>query len=185
MSSPWIEGIPPRAERVAPRIDVLTPTYFHPVFATLLSNRVWTRWKHYDTETKRPFPCSASVTCGSCLAGLIKYPTGFVCCCSDRSYRLVILQLSDLALADLENYAEKAPLVRGLKLKTVRQDSRKNAKMHAHILGRDEREDLPDPFDPRPTLERMWGAADTRLMTSNDVRGQDAAKKSKRSGRGR
>lgn len=169
MSDPWIAGIPPRAERAAARIDVLTPTYWRPVSGTILAPQVWTRWKHFHTESKRPYPCPSPGTCPACVAGLITYATGFLCCCSVQSNRPAILQLSDLALADLEIYCAHAPLSRGLQIKTTRQDTRSNAKMHAEILGRDAREYLPAAFDPRPTLERMWGLAEVRALVPEEL----------------
>jgi hypothetical protein len=185
VDSPWIEGIPPRAERVAPRIDVLTPTYWHPVEATILSPQLWVRWKHFDTQTKRPYPCPAPGSCPACMAALIKYPTGFLACCRRGSYCPVILQLSDLALADLETYCAKAVLTRGLRLKTIRQDARRNAKMHAEILGRDERDSLPAPFDVRPTLERMWGMDEARYLQPQTLGGPQQAQKVRPARRGR
>jgi hypothetical protein len=169
VSSPWIEGIPARAEPAAPRIDVLTPTFHYPTFATLLSSTVWVRMKHYDTDAKIAFPCKGDRTCKSCLAGMITYRTGWLACCSHQTYRPVIVQLSDLALEDLYKYGQSAPLIRGLKLKTTRADHRSNAKMHAVVLGVDTREHLPVPFDPRPTLVAMWGSAETQHIQGEQL----------------
>lgn len=180
MSSPWIEGLPPRVERIAPRIDVCTPTFYNPVEATTLTDRFYCRWKHFDIDTKRPFPCPGHADCKSCRAGLVKYPTAWIACCSTRSFRPMIMQLSDAALGELEEYARTTPLTRGLILQTTRQDRRKNAKMHARVVGRDPRETLPPEYDPRPTLERMFGEAQARLT---ELAGMGNDKPGRRPGR--
>lgn len=171
MSDPWTEGVPPRPDRAAPRYEVLTPTWQKPVRVTLLGSRLYVRWKHFDRESRRPYPCPAPGQCPSCQMKLGAYPTGFMAAVDQHSFRRVILQLSDAAMEELDRYGVAGNNLRGLQVMTARRDARKNSKMLLKIGELDPRDNLPEEFDPRPTLELVWGLAASRGIMPHTVGG--------------
>lgn len=185
MSDPWTEGFPPPTPRRAPKLDVLTPTFYRPVNVTLLGARIFVRSKHFNTDTRRPYPCTGQRDCRACMTGQIKYPTGFMACCSVQTYRVFILQLSDAAMQTLREYAGRSTSLRGVLVRTTRADTRNNAKMLLEVRGHDERDNLPDEPDVRPTLEEMWGQQAARELVQEEIGGRHDTRKAQRARRSR
>ncbi len=185
MTDPWEEGFPARPTATGPRIDVWTPTFARPIRATILSARLFTRKKHFDTTSRKPFVCTGREVCPYCVADCPSYLTGFMACCRTGTRVLGVLQLSESALEALRPYHNRHPVQRGLEVMTGRADARGNARMTLDVLGLLDPRDLPEPFDPRPVLERVWGMAVARLLSDATLTTADDQRTTPRTQEGR
>jgi hypothetical protein len=164
MDEVWGEGLPPSSANLAPFTEIKTPTFFTPVTGVLLSGQMLYRALHYDHASGHSYPCPGPGRCEACGAGRPQFLTAWLACCGERTCYRFIMQLSAAAIEDVRGICARQPLLRGLILTTTRQDTRRNAKMRCEFIGRDNRDFLPEPFDVRAVLERIWGVAAARYL---------------------
>lgn len=158
MDDGWILHTP-RAPGTAGRkgYPMAVPKYYNPCFVFLLTEKVWERELHFDTEIGRTVPCPQTKACSYCAHGVGTRPTGYTCGVWCEGRALVVVQLSDAALNTYGVLAADGQPMRGRGMKTSRADTRKNAKMILEQIQSSEDEFLPGEFDIRPTMELVFG----------------------------
>ncbi len=180
MSDPWIEGFPPENIRPSANPRVYTPQWNLPIVAIALGNRLWTRYLHYDDAVGRRVPCTLGEDCTYC-PDPTREPTGYLPAYCPHSRKLCILQLSKHALSMLKAIVASRPDLRGALLKTERADRRPCARMLCSLAGSVDPAGLPADFDPRLSLESMWGWS-LRGVAAGPIReeGDDAKPKARK-----
>lgn len=162
----WEEGYPLPEERLtAPKYEVVCPKPGIPVRVTLLGNRLLIRRKHYDRSQSRPIPCTGHPdTCVYCRGNQSSYATGYIAAVNTTGRKRVIFQVSASAILALRDHKLTLLSLRGQKIISERLGTRKNARQGIEGDGIDANANLPDEFDPRPTLAEMWQLALARTF---------------------
>lgn len=156
MSGDWIRGIPEGRSSGARLPRVRAAAWEQPVVCCLLSDDAWCRFMHYDCEAGRTVPCAGKDTCEYCPDPTTR-AGGYVAALEGRARTKVICYFTDSALDALNALAQEHGHLRGLVVKTERADRRPCARMDVTFLSVVPADTLPAEFDPRPSLERMWG----------------------------
>jgi hypothetical protein len=165
------EGFPPpEVKPSAPAYLIVSPEPGLPTRVTLLGNRLVRVRKHWDENINRPVPCNGSPEkCRYCAAGLATFDTGFVAAVLTRGRRRVVFQLSAGAILLLRAHKVTVPTLRGQAAISERSDSRRKSKQLLEFWGEDAHPSLPEEFDFRETLSIMWGKADARLASFEEL----------------
>lgn len=158
MSIDWIEGFPSAHMRRREIPVLCRPTWDSPVKVVLLGNRLLTVLLHFDTTALRTVPCVGANHCPYCPDPKIR-AEGFLAAWCPRKRAKRVAQFSDSALASLERATASRPDWRGLIVELKRADRRHNSRVVLSILGIAAVNGLPQEFDHRPSVERVWGMA--------------------------
>lgn len=125
----------------------------------ILSVSLWGTWTHWNGQCSEPCFVEKKA-CSGCKRGLPKRWKGYLHCWDYHEKREVFLELTPMAAdAVLVQCGEGAPLRRN-RIQMARGDG-DNTRLKVTILSAVPLDVLlPEPKDPKKTLEKLWGIDD-------------------------
>lgn len=103
--------------------------------------------------------------CPFCRAGQLPRWTAYVPCLTALTWRHRILQISSEAWLGCADLSSRQGSLRGLGVSLRRLGTAKNGKVTALVIATKAPPRLPDGYDVRPVLSRLWGMKEDWLET--------------------